>query len=218
METEIKKILTSSDVAFVIGLPESGRSYLMREMGKKNGWLVVDIPAEIEPDLDNFSGVIVVNSLDSITNDKRMVIWRKMITYYHHNPGKVKFVLGQGCEEVSGIKELLGNFYLYYLQNRVWFNIEGIYRPIIGHKVIDSVVEATFEVLWECLSETSQIQLMDLVRGKPKNFGDYLTKTGLVADGKAFTPLFFEWLKRKLGEKKQEISEKEGKLWLNGNI
>lgn len=218
MEDEINKFLESNEVVFVIGLPESGRSFAMREIGKKNGWLVVDIPAELEPELENFEGVIVVNSLDSIINDKRMRIWRKMITYYHHNPGKVKFVFGQGCEEVLGVKELLGNFHLYYLTNRVWFDINGKYRPIDGRTEMDGVVEATFQMLWGCLSETSQAQLMDLVRGKPRGFSDYLTKTGLITKEKLFSPLFVEWLQNKLGQNANQIIIKEDKLWLNGNI
>ncbi|MBI2465467.1 winged helix-turn-helix transcriptional regulator [Candidatus Shapirobacteria bacterium] len=218
MEDEIKKVLENNGVVFVIGLPESGRSYQMRELGKKNNWLVVDIPSEVEPVLDNYEGTVVVNSLDSITNEKRMMIWRKLVTFYHQNPNKIKFVFGQGCEEVVGVKELLGNFYLYYQVNRVWFDINGKYRPIEGRKEMDGVVEATFEMLWGCLSETSQTQLMDLMRGKPKGFGEYLTKTGLVNNGRVFSPLFEEWLRNKLGECLNRIEAKDGKLWLNGNI
>lgn len=228
MEKEIKKILESGEVVFVIGLPESGRSYQMREMGKKNGWLVVDIPAETEPDMADFSVAVVVNSLDSITNEKRMGIWRKLITYYHQHPGKVKFIFGQGCEEVNGARELLGNFYLYYFENRVWFDMGEEYWPLkkrkqeVGELKLDSVVMTTFEVLWDCLTESSQTQLLDLVRGKPKDFSEYLTKTGVVrnAEGKwrFFSPLFEEWLKQKLGEKPSVVTEKDGKLYLNETV
>lgn len=228
MEKEIKQVLDKNDAVFVIGLPESGRSYQVRIISKKNDWLVVDIPAEVEPALEGFSGVIVVNSLDSITNDKRMGIWRKLITFYHQNPGKVKFIFGQGCEEVNGAKELLGNFYLYYFENRVWFDMGDDYWPLkkrlgeVEKLELDRVVSTAFEVLWECLAEGSQIQLMDLVRGKPKDFSDYLTKTGVVKNvegkWKIFSPLFEDWLKNKLGESRGVVEEKEGKLWLNGTI
>lgn len=220
MEEEIKKFLDRDGVVIVIGLPESGRSYQLREIGKKNNWLVVDIPAEVEPSLDNFEGVIVVNSLDSITNDKRITIWRKLLTYYHQNPGKVKFVFGQGREEVDGVKELLGNFYLYYQTNRVWWTIEGGYWPLkkraseVGNLEGDGVVETIFEVLWESMGDQSQKNLMDKMRGaRVGDFGDYLIKTGVVVEGKLFSPLFEGWLKRQLGKQRVEINEERMKEW-----
>jgi DNA-binding winged helix-turn-helix (wHTH) protein len=122
------------------------------------------------------------------------------------------------------------------LDNQLYQKYSGGYLPFMKRWVdsrfslgestsewlTDKVIEFNLENLWECLSISSQLQLLDLARGKPREFGVYMTKTGIVklVDGKwkLFSPLFEEWLQNKLGQGSSKIEEKEGKLWLNGNI
>lgn len=248
MEKQIEELLGKYEAAFVVGLPESGRSYELRQLGEKKGWLVVDLPAEEEPKIEDYRGIVVINSLDSVINETRMKIWRKIMNYRYRNPGRIKLVIGQGVEEVSGFRELIGDLAAYYQHNRVWYRLwdkervskylqgrreieevmklSGGYLPIIRRRLEvenlegDVVIESVFTTLWECLGERSQKDLLDGVRGvKTVKWSEYLLGTGMVAwGGEMFSALWKEWLKKKLGLAGWRLEEKNGKLWLNGSV
>lgn len=132
-----KRIIDGVDFWTIIAPPYSGRSTIEKEvlkdreiMGKKGViWKIVDLPAEDE--LENLSDlltenkivVFVVNSLDSVTSEIRSRNYRKILDFYFQNRGKVRIVLGQGCEEIGDGKYWLDELYGKYLINRTWLSV-----------------------------------------------------------------------------------------------
>lgn len=119
-------------------------------------WIIVNLPAEkdlmesikespytkgvVGSDAESFIGQLIrekkrkitfiVNSLDTISNNKRIADWNRLLSLYYKFPESISFIVGQGWEEVSNAKELLRDFYGYYFSNRV-------YLPLWDSKNVD---------------------------------------------------------------------------------
>ncbi len=144
---------------FVKSLPYCGRSAIVKrivtgpigggdefytKLSERYLIKVVDVPAEKEEVteiVDRFSGqdgrnlLLVINSLDSVANERRMKIFRELVGLYYKWPLRVKLIFGQGWEEVEGLRELLGEFYGYYLTNESWI---GLRSPAAVKKYLEA--------------------------------------------------------------------------------
>jgi hypothetical protein len=224
---------------------------------EKRIWVVVNLPAEaelekywdespytqnikkrglkeaIEEVINQGRGVgWIVNSADSINkSDKTKSLWNEILAWYYKFPKSINFLLGQGCEEVGGVEEMLGDLVGYYRANQNWIKLGeekvkdgGGYWPLeerLSQKKVgveDEVVDSALEILWQSCSDTSREQLINLVRHKPKDFNQYLINTGVVkneeGEWRLFSPLFEGWIKKMIGQQKPVVDEREGKLWL----